>query len=111
MKLSPFGIALVGVISYLTYHAIAGKQGLSEWSAMQEQVSQLKDERDSRVKYKVDLQDRIARLYPESLDKDFLEELARTRFHFVYSDEVLLEPPTLTAQLPENEELLELSKY
>lgn len=109
MKIHPFGIALIGAISYLTYHAIAGEQGLSRWTVMQNEVAELEATYQARLKYRNDLKNQTNRLYPESLDLDYLEELARTKFHFVRRDEFLLEPPRLTAQLPENEELFDLS--
>lgn len=109
MKLNPFGLILVCIISYLTYHAIAGKQGLARWTKMQAQADELEVLLKERLDYRRDLQQKISKLYPETLDLDLIEELARSKFHFVHSDEYMLEPPSLTAQLPENEELFDLS--
>ncbi len=108
MKLKPFGIVLVCVISYLTYHAIAGKQGLSEWTAMQARTLELEEAYQDRLEHYSELKDQITRLYPETLDDDYLEELARTKFHFVYPAEFVLEPPGQVSQLPENEDLFDL---
>jgi cell division protein FtsB len=109
MKITPVGMVLLGAISYLSYHAIAGEQGLSQWTRMQESVRKLASERDSLSAEKATLQGQIARLYLESLDDDLLEELARQKFHFVYPGELILEPPEMTAQHPENEDLFALS--
>ncbi len=110
MKVHPFGFALMAVIAYLTYHAVAGKQGLSKWTLMQAEVSSLSDSYEKKLQKKRELQSRISKLYPETLDTDYLEELARKKFHFVYSDELVTEPPSSTSQLPGKEELLDLSK-
>lgn len=110
MKIHPFGFALIAVIAYLSYHAVAGKQGLSRWTEMQAQVSQLTETHQVRLDQRDELSGKIQKLYPETLDPDYLEELARLKFHFVYASELVMEPPSSTSQLPENEELLDLSK-
>lgn len=110
MKIHPFGFALIGVIGYLSYHAIAGQQGLSSWTAMQADVAELTELRDEKITRKAELLEKIRALYPETLDGDYLEELARKKFHFVYAGELVMEPPRTTSQLPKNEELLDLSK-
>lgn len=110
MKLGPFGVVLVCIISYLAYHAIAGDQGLSRWTEMQARAATLEKSYQDRIERRDELTRQIHRLYDEYLDDDYLEELARTKFHYVRDDEFMLEAPTLTAQLPENEELFELSK-
>ena len=110
MKLNAYGIALIVVIAYLSYHAIAGEQGLSSWTTMQAEVSELTDIYETKLNKKQKLQAQIHQRYPESLDVDYLEELARKKFHFVYPDEFVMEPPRSTSQLPVNEELLPLSK-
>ena len=109
MRIVPVGIALIGAISYLSYHAVAGKQGLSSWSEMQLRESELEAKFEALKVEQSDLRDKVRRLYDESLDEDYLEELARIQFHFVYQDEYLLEPPATSAQLPENEDLFTLS--
>ena len=109
MKISPVSLVLLGVISYLSYHAIVGKQGRSQWSDMQDKVRTLSAKRTELDQSKKELQSRIARLYLESIDDDLLEELARQKFHFVYPGEIILEPPEMTVQHPENEDLFALS--
>lgn len=86
MKLRPTAIALICVISYLTYHAIVGEQGLSRWTSLQSEAAELKILHQEKLERRDNLADQITRLYPESLDRDFLEEIARTRFHFVHPD-------------------------
>ncbi|MAK61951.1 MAG: hypothetical protein CMK09_13340 [Ponticaulis sp.] len=109
MKISPVGFALLGVISYLSYHAIAGNKGLSQWSRLQEQVKTLESQRDDLLLQQRQMALKIERLSEDSLDHDFLEELARQQLHFVHPGELMLEPPELTHQLPENEDLFALS--
>ena len=109
MKFSPVGAALLGVITYLSYHAIAGSQGLSQWSRLQEDIKTLENNRQSLIDERTQLELKIARLSIETLDEDYVEELARQKFHFVYPGELMLEPPELAPQLTENEDLFALS--
>ena len=108
MKIGPVGFALIGVISYLSYHAIAGQQGLSRWTEMQANLAELRQTKSELLAKRARLESQTDRLYEETLDLDFLEELARVKLHFVHPDEFVLEPPTMSAQLPENEELFAL---
>ena len=109
MKLSPVGLGLLGVICYLSYHAIAGNQGLSQWSRFQDDIKSLERQKQDLLDQRDKLSQQVSRLSLETLDMDYVEELARQRFHFVYSDEVMLEPPELAPQLSENEDLFALS--
>ena len=109
MKITPVGFALLGVISYLSYHAIAGNQGLSQWSRLQDDVKSLETERDRLLQEHHERSLKIERLSDETLDHDYVEELARQQLHFVHQGELVLEPPELTHQLPENEDLFSLS--
>ncbi|MAI89417.1 septum formation initiator family protein [Ponticaulis sp.] len=109
MKFPVVSACLMGVISYLGYHAVSGDQGLSSWSEMQNEIRALELQRSNLEGEREQLEQNINRLYADSLDDDFLEELARRKFHFVYADEIVLEPPELTSQQPENEDLFALS--
>ncbi|WP_022695460.1 FtsB family cell division protein [Ponticaulis koreensis] len=109
MKFPVVSLVLLGGISYLGYHAIAGQQGLSQWSRMQDDVRELEQERSSLVSRRDELSSQIQRLYSDSLDDDLIEELARQKFHFVYPNELILKPPELTSLQPENEDLFSLS--
>ena len=109
MKFSPMGIALLGVIAYLSYHAISGDQGLSSWSHLQDEIRSLEEDRNILLEKKERLNLQIARLSGDFIDDDFLEELVRQKFHFVYADECVIEPPELTSQPRENEDLFALS--
>lgn len=109
MKISYPSVLLVGVIGYLSYHAIAGQQGLSQWSHMQDEIRELESERHLLALKRDQMAERVERLYDSSLDLDYLEELARVEFRFVYPNEVMLDPPEFTSQPPKNEDLFALS--
>lgn len=96
-------------VTYIGYHAIFGAQGLASWSRMQAKASELEVDRDALFDKALDLKKKNNKLRDEAIDLDYVEELARTKFFFVYSDEIVFEPPTNTKQLPENEDLFELS--
>ena len=109
MKITPVGYALIGAIAYLSFHAVAGSQGLSQWGKLQDNIKSLEEKRLGLLVDKQELQQQIIRLTPETLDDDYVEELARQRLHYVYPSELVLEPPELAPQLTENEELFALS--
>ena len=109
MKMSPVGFALLGVIAYLSYHAIAGEQGLSQWSRLQEEIKSLENQKAGLLEKRRELLVRIENLSDENLNHDLVEELARQKFHFVYPGELILEPPEFTFQPPKNEDLFALS--
>ena len=72
MKFSPMGIALLGVIAYLSYHAISGDQGLSSWSHLQDEIRSLEEDRNILLEKKERLNLQIARLSGDFIDDDFL---------------------------------------
>lgn len=81
---------LLGVIVYFSYHALAGQQGLAHWTEMQakeddlhKQLAKSEAERDA-------LKVSIARLRDETLDLDYVEEIARTKLSYARPDELLV---------------------
>jgi cell division protein FtsB len=81
---------LIGVILYFSYHALAGEQGLAHWTRLQAQEDDLRHE---LVKVQADrdaLKVSIARLKDDTLDLDYVEEIARTKLSYARADELLV---------------------
>lgn len=82
--------AIVALILYFSYHAIAGDQGLAAWGNLQQQeetvLAQIKVLKADRVSLEASLE----RLRDRTLDLDYVEEIARTRLSYVRPDEVLV---------------------
>lgn len=91
MKSKLAGSILSALILYFAIHTFAGDQGLSEWSAMQNQVSDLEAELADVRETISSLEHDIARLTPGSIDPEFVEALAREKLAFVRPNEVILD--------------------
>lgn len=70
-------IALGAGILYLGAHAVTGRQGLVAYVDLQAQERVLTDRVASLKEERADLEARAARLRPETLDLDYLDERAR----------------------------------
>jgi cell division protein FtsB len=70
-------ILLGGAIVYLAAHAVTGRQGLVAYVDLQAQERVLEDRVVTLDAERARLEARAARLRPESLDLDYLDERAR----------------------------------
>jgi cell division protein FtsB len=77
-------------IVYFGYHAVEGDRGLLAW------VSKSNDAEKARVRVaalrveRAELEHRVARLRPESLDLDLLDERARAVLNLSSPDEIVI---------------------
>ncbi len=78
------------MVLYFTYHAFAGDKGLGRWSDSQLELEDRKAELQVLQNANKRLADDIRRLNPGTVDRDFVEALAREKLAFVYPDEVIL---------------------
>jgi cell division protein FtsB len=81
---------LGALILYFSYWALAGDQGLANWTALQgeeerlgAEIERLKAERDV-------LAASLVRLRDQTMDLDYIEEIARAKLSYVRPDEVLV---------------------
>ncbi|MEM7492857.1 MAG: septum formation initiator family protein [Pseudomonadota bacterium] len=77
-------------VAYFAYHALAGEQGLGQWTDRQVELVEKKAELDTLLAENAALQKDIARLMPGQVDPDLVEYLARDKLGFVYPDEIIL---------------------
>jgi cell division protein FtsB len=83
--------ALIGaVILYFSYHALAGEQGLAAWTRLQEEERELAARLAEITLERDALEASLSRLRDETLDVDYIEELARTKLSYARPDEVLV---------------------
>ena len=82
--------ALGAVILYFSYHALAGKQGLAAWTELQGEERQLQAELAALEQERDRKSAKLDRLRDETLDTDYLEEVARTKLSYVRSDEIIV---------------------
>ncbi len=82
--------ALGAVIVYFSYHALAGEQGLAQWTELQGEEERLKAELATLEAQRDEMQISLERLRDATLDSDYLEEVARTKLSYVRSDELII---------------------
>jgi len=81
---------LGAVILYFSYHALAGEQGLAAWTRLQEEERELAARLDEITAERQVLEASLARLRDDTLDVDYIEELARTKLSYARPDEILV---------------------
>ncbi|QGZ95171.1 Septum formation initiator [Terricaulis silvestris] len=82
-------IALGAGILYLGAHAVTGRQGLVAYVDLQAQERALEQRVAGLEEEHADLEARAARLRPETLDLDYLDERARITLAAGDSDELV----------------------
>jgi cell division protein FtsB len=82
--------AIGALILYFCYHAIVGEQGLAAWGNLQQQEEALRAEIRTLKAERAVLEASLQRLRDQTLDLDYVEEIARTRLSYVRPDEVLV---------------------
>ena len=78
------------VLLYFVANALSGEQGLAQWAKLQKKEDALQQKLASLKVEKLEIQSRIERLSPETLDLDYIEEIARKRLAYVKKDEVII---------------------
>ena len=95
-RLQALGLSLL--VLYFAFHAFAGEKGLGRWTDAQIRLEEKQRELAAIEAEIVRLQEDIRRLTPGSMDRDYVEALARDKLAFVYPGEiVLLTPETSSA--------------
>lgn len=77
-------------IVYFSYHALAGEQGLAAWTKLQADEERIKVELDKLKVERVALETSLGRLREDTLDLDYVEEIARTKLSYARPDELLV---------------------
>jgi cell division protein FtsB len=83
-------VSLGAAILYFSYHALAGEQGLSAWARLQENEVELEKRLAELQAEEAALEASVARLRDETLDPDYVEEIARTKLSYARPDELLV---------------------
>jgi cell division protein FtsB len=82
-------VGLGAAILYLGAHAVTGRQGLVAYVDAQAQERALEERLETLQHDKAQLEARAARLRPETLDLDYLDERARVLLAAGDSDEIV----------------------
>ncbi len=77
-------------IVYFGYHAVEGDRGLLAWMAKSNVADQAHSHVATLKAERAELEHRVARLRPESLDLDLLDERARAVLNLSAPDEIVI---------------------
>jgi cell division protein FtsB len=82
--------ACLALLSSFTWYAYKGPRGYDYRSSLDVKIAELEVENLKLVNEKQALDKRVQRLRPEHIDRDMLEELARSDLKMAYPNEVFV---------------------
>ena len=77
-------------LGYFAYHAFHGEYGMLAEARLKHEVASLQKELDGLVKKRQTLAERVAKVRPESLDADLIDELARASLNYAREGDVVV---------------------
>lgn len=78
------------LMAYFVYHAVEGDRGLRAWQRLDGEIAQASDVLTDIATERQALESKVARLNPNSLDTDMLEERARLVLGYVPANSVVI---------------------
>src|SRR4051812_42499152 len=78
------------MMAYFGYHAVQGDRGLIAWWNLRYELERTNDDLARVAADKLALENRVALLRPQSLDRDMLEERARLMLGTVRDDDLII---------------------
>ncbi len=86
-------LLLASAFLYFFYHLLTGERGIWVWYGLSEQVEVLEDQNSMLAARVARMDRRVARLKPDTLDLDYVDELTRQRLGVVGIGERVLYLP------------------
>ncbi len=83
------GICAVG---YFAFHAIQGDRGLLALRQLSHRVELARVEYSKIKSRRIEMENRVQLLHPDSLDPDMLDERARVMLNYGHEDEIIIVP-------------------
>ena len=83
-------IAGILVFAYFIYHSVEGDRGLLALNNVNVRIAEAEKKLDELVEIKRELEGKVIRLMPSSLDPDFLEERGRKILNFGHDNDVVI---------------------
>ncbi len=77
----------ISLVAYFAYHMIQGDRGLTAWLRLSEQIKTAQATRDAIETERRALDQHVALLRPDHLDRDMLDERARAALNLIAPDE------------------------
>jgi cell division protein FtsB len=79
-----------GLAVYFAYHAVVGSRGLLAWRQLNWEIEATERQLAAVRAERQELEDKIHRLRPDSLDPDLIDELARRRLSLAAPLDVII---------------------
>jgi cell division protein FtsB len=79
-----------GLAVYFAYHAVVGSRGLLAWRQLNWEIEATERQLAAVRAERQELEDKIYRLRPDSLDPDLIDELARRRLSLAAPLDVII---------------------
>ena len=80
----------ITVVGYFIYHSLEGDRGLWSYFRLSQKLESLDQEYQQLHQERVNLEEKVKRLRPESLDRDLLEKQVRHLLGYGRPDEVVI---------------------
>ena len=77
-------------MAYFGYHAVEGNRGLRTWYTVDAEITQAEKTHADLIQRRQLIEDRVALMRPESLNRDMLEERARAMLNLGYATDVVI---------------------
>ena len=92
------------MMAYFGYHAVQGDRGLIAWWNLRFEIVKTDEELARVTAEKQAMENRVALLRPQNLDRDMLEERARMMLGVVRADDLVIPMAPAVPQAPEDAE-------
>jgi cell division protein FtsB len=79
-----------GLAVYFSYHAVVGSRGLLAWRQLNRDIGATEQELAAVRAERQELEDKVRRLRPDSLDADLIDEVARRRLSLAEPLDVII---------------------
>jgi len=83
----------IGLVAYFAYHLIQGDRGLLAWMRLNQQVREAKATLAAVGAERSTLERRVDLLRPDHLDRDMLDERARSQLNLIGPREIVIFNP------------------
>lgn len=86
---------------YFGYHAVQGDRGLIAWWNLRFEIEKTNEELSRVTAERQAMENRVALLRPQNLDRDMLEERARLMLGVVRADDLVIPMGPVISKTPE----------
>lgn len=80
----------ISLVCYFAYHLVQGDRGLMAWMRLNQQVREAKTTLAAVTAEQSTLERRVDLLRPEHLDRDMLDERARSQLNLIAPNEIVI---------------------